>query len=247
MVLCSVICLQNVNMIGSNLKNAASILERIKLAYNLKSYGELADYLGVSPGTISAWKTRDTLNYKLILQRCSDLDVFTLFYSSDIPKKNSSFNHPATGDLLDKNIFQVPLYLHSRAYVEGTFFTKVDGSKSFEKSEAQPFYLNRYCVRERMNADPSNLIALTVTGDSMNPTLYEDDIIIVDKSLTYPKAGSVFLIRIAELINCKRIQKLPGGILQVTNDNQAYKSFDIPANSDDFEILGQVRMIFHRV
>ncbi len=72
-------------MPDNNLQNASSVLKRIKVAYNLNSYGELAEYLGVSPGTISAWKTRDTLNYKLILDRCSDLDFDTLFFSDKTP------------------------------------------------------------------------------------------------------------------------------------------------------------------
>lgn len=233
-------------MPDNNLQNASSVLKRIKSAYNLNSYGELAEYLGVSPGTISAWKTRDTLNYKLILDRCSDLDFDTLFFSDKTPDLKSSHTYHIQHSS-DQEIYQVPFYMNSRAYVDGVFLSRIDGGNSMAKSHIQTFFLNKYCVEKRMDADPSNLFALTITGDSMSPTLYEDDIIIVDKSLTYPKAGSIYLVRISELINCKRIQKLPGGVLQVTTDNEAYRSFDIPPDSDDFEILGQVRMIFHRV
>lgn len=232
----------------NNLQNASSVLKRIKQAYHFSSYGELAEYLGVSPGTISAWKTRNTLNYKLILDRCSDLDFDALFYTDQIPGKKLLHNqNPQKAFETDQEIYQVPLYVNSRACINGVFLSRVDGTDEMDQSPVQPFYLNKFCVEKRMEANPANLYAITVTGDSMNPTLYEDDIIIIDKSLTSPKAGSIYLVRISELINCKRIQKLPGGILQITNDNEAYKSFDIPADSDDFEILGQVRMIFHRV
>jgi phage repressor protein C with HTH and peptisase S24 domain len=74
----------------------------------------------------------------------------------------------------------------------------------------------------------------------MAPTLQDDDLVLVDKLKQQPRAGNILVIRIDETVSCKRIQELPGHRFKIMSDNQAYESFEIPADEEGFEIIGQV-------
>ncbi len=48
-------------------QNAKKILHRVKEALGVSTDAELAARLGVVHGTIGSWKSRDTLDYKLLI------------------------------------------------------------------------------------------------------------------------------------------------------------------------------------
>ena len=54
--------------------NISLILSRIKEHYNVNNDAELARFLGVPPTTLSNWKSRKTLNWVLIFQKCEEMD-----------------------------------------------------------------------------------------------------------------------------------------------------------------------------
>lgn len=62
-------------MQGKESQNAINILSRIKQAYNMKTDTELALFLGVSQNTISTWKKRDSIDYKLIISKCDKINL----------------------------------------------------------------------------------------------------------------------------------------------------------------------------
>ena len=51
------------------------ILNRIKDYKNFKSDKELADFLDISTQNLSNWKTRNTLDYDIIITKCLDIDL----------------------------------------------------------------------------------------------------------------------------------------------------------------------------
>lgn len=53
----------------------ADILNRIISYYNLKNKTGLANFLGVSPQTISNWYSRNSVDYDLIFEKCAGLDL----------------------------------------------------------------------------------------------------------------------------------------------------------------------------
>lgn len=51
----------------------------------------------------------------------------------------------------------------------------------------------------------------------------------------------MYLFRLGEAIQIKRLQRQPDGRIRVVSDNDAYENFDVTINdSVDFEILGRV-------
>ncbi|EHO41107.1 CI repressor [Caldithrix abyssi DSM 13497] len=56
-------------------KNVSEILERLKIAYNIKNDSRLADFLGVTRSTISTWKSRNSIDYDLVFAKCKNLNI----------------------------------------------------------------------------------------------------------------------------------------------------------------------------
>lgn len=54
-------------------QNANKIIDRLKKGLSIKTDSALAKHLGVKPNTISAWKSRNSINYDLIFAKCDDL------------------------------------------------------------------------------------------------------------------------------------------------------------------------------
>lgn len=55
---------------------AEIILSKIKSYYNLKTYGQLAKFLGVSDGALYSWKARGTIgDYAPILSKCEGISL----------------------------------------------------------------------------------------------------------------------------------------------------------------------------
>ncbi len=70
-------------MSTNNLQSVDFILDKIKEKENLATDAELADFLDRKPGTISAWRTRETLDWELVLTKCSDYTNELLYGKKD--------------------------------------------------------------------------------------------------------------------------------------------------------------------
>ncbi len=71
--------------------------------------------------------------------------------------------------------------------------------------------------------DPSCLSLIRVEGDSMSPTLNNNDDIMVDSStVTAGWRDGVYIIRMDDVLMVKRLAKGPTGRLSVLSDNIAY-------------------------
>lgn len=66
------------------------IIERLKNAYNLKTDAKLAEFLGIKSNNVAMWKTRNTLDYQLIITKCNDIDLNWLFTGKEAPKSEST-------------------------------------------------------------------------------------------------------------------------------------------------------------
>lgn len=50
-------------------------LSRLKSALKMSSDAELASFLGLSPQAISSWRSRNTINFDIIIAKCVDVDL----------------------------------------------------------------------------------------------------------------------------------------------------------------------------
>lgn len=85
---------------------------------------------------------------------------------------------------------------------------------------------------------PENVKLIKVKGDSMFPTLKEDDWVMVDTNQNYPSDG-MFLLRLAgNFLTVKRIQCALGNNLTILSDNPNYQPMN--ASVEDVAIVGKV-------
>lgn len=90
---------------------------------------------------------------------------------------------------------------------------------------------------------PSSLSAIFARGDSMEPTIPDGAIILVDGSRIEPLDGKIYVIRMDERLWVKRVQWIMGGGLRLISDNRIYGDTDITKADlahNDIQICGQV-------
>ncbi|MDR1250944.1 MAG: helix-turn-helix domain-containing protein [Treponema sp.] len=155
-------------------------------------------------------------------------------------------------DAVDKNpkqdgINPLKLYLSSDL-PEGSFVVPLldqrlsagPGAALPEKDEAKalipvPGYLRQY---------GENIAALTVDGDSMEPTLHRGDMVVCD-SCGWSGEG-IYAVRMGESGFVKRLTKAPGKVV-IISDNSKYPPREEPEGSEDFQVIGRVHCAITKV
>jgi phage repressor protein C with HTH and peptisase S24 domain len=77
---------------------------------------------------------------------------------------------------------------------------------------------------ERKGLNPAKLIAILVKGESMEPTLYEDDIVVINTADRKPAVGEVFAVNFNGEPVVKRMQK-DGGRWWLASDNPDQRTY----------------------
>ena len=92
----------------------------------------------------------------------------------------------------------------------------------------------------KQGLEPSKLSLIRVEGDSMAPTLNDDDDIMVDKSAaTAPLRDGIHVIRMDDVLMVKRLARGPAGRLSVLSDNPAYPGWP-DVDGETVSIIGRV-------
>jgi phage repressor protein C with HTH and peptisase S24 domain len=93
---------------------------------------------------------------------------------------------------------------------------------------------------ERKGLNPAKLIAILVKGQSMEPTLYEDDIVVINTADRKPAVGEVFAVNFNGEPVVKRMQK-DGGRWWLASDNPDQRTYYRRAcEGDSCLIIGRV-------
>lgn len=110
----------------------------------------------------------------------------------------------------------------------------VDGETVTHTLAFPPDYL-----RSITSTDPRHLAIIAVKGDSMVPTLSEDDIVMVDLSKRNHGYEGLFVIRIFDVLHVKRLSHSRPGFIMVISDNRdVYPPREYAAG--DIEVVGKV-------
>lgn len=90
-----------------------------------------------------------------------------------------------------------------------------------------------------------DLAALTVKGDSMEPTFSDGSLVLCDSS-GYDGQEGVYAIRYDGNCYIKRLVRKPGKII-VHSDNPIYEEWEVPLGDATFDVIGRVWYEFKRV
>lgn len=102
--------------------------------------------------------------------------------------------------------------------------------------------LDKEYVTKELKANYKALSAISVEGDSMEPTLRHGDVVLVDNSQT-KKGEGVFIVRINDCLFVKRVQMLLDSDqpqIRLTSDNGFYEPMQVKLTTNNVAILGRV-------
>jgi phage repressor protein C with HTH and peptisase S24 domain/DNA-binding XRE family transcriptional regulator len=109
-----------------------------------------------------------------------------------------------------------------------------------QESEPAGHLMFREQWLRRIANDIRKLFVLEVSGDSMWETLHDGDHVLVDPAQSNPRREGLYVIRLDDMLQVKRISMHPvKKLLTVKSDNPAYPSYD-SIRPDDVSIVGRV-------
>jgi hypothetical protein len=96
-------------------------------------------------------------------------------------------------------------------------------------------------LKQTLRRSPQNLALLTASGDSMDPTIRDGDLLLVDTSARRIEGSFIYVLAINGGLLVKRIALRRDGSVVLKSDNAKYDAEEVPAGeTPTLEVLGQV-------
>lgn len=209
-----------------------AIMERVRALLQERdiSQASFARQIEVSPQTVSAWLSgRNRPGVEEIAKICQ---LFKVSPSWLITGREDAVDCQS---LVCEDAICIPL-LDVRASC-GIKEALNPNAAVVEVLQVTKEWVTRNCGD--VNTRSLNLI--TVTGDSMEPTLQDGDFVIVDRSVDRFHTDSMFVFTIDDSLYIKRIQRI-GRRIHVISDNPMYKPYILEPQDLDhgFAVRGRV-------
>ena len=136
-------------------------------------------------------------------------------------------------DVPSKDIINIPVYEQAFSAGKGQ---ELPDSAEIMDYVALPANLKKY---------RNNIRASYVRGDSMEPTLFDNDIILYD-TFGYDGTDGIYAINYKGAAFVKRLQR-DKDFVRIISDNKMYAPMTESGESDDFRIVGKVRYVVHKL
>jgi SOS-response transcriptional repressor LexA len=190
---------------------------------------DVANSLDLSQANFATMKNRGKIPYSNILSFCA--------------KKKISINwllfNQNPGSLVDTtDKYWIRYYPSVNVSAGGGAYENED---DFESLEVPPYFINMLGGKENLR----NVDAINVVGDSMEPTLNDDNIIFVDKTKTDCNRDGIYAFTTVHGLFVKRIQKRVDGTLDIISDNKDYPTQVF--GKADLHVVGKVISSFGMV
>jgi len=133
----------------------------------------------------------------------------------------------------NENTLAVPMY-----DVEGA----AGAGRSLEHEQVVGHFTLGHDIAAQLGLDGARLAGVRVRGDSMEPTLFDGDWVMVNLDDTNFAQAGVFLVWVSGELRIKRVQRLAGGAMLLISDNNVYEKEMIPPEKmHDVKVLGRTR------
>lgn len=206
---------------------AGEVLDRIIQLKSLKNDAELSRFFNVKPNTLSNWRSRNTLPHDLIFDTCEREGWSLDFVLTGKEGKKPGKDGHGLREKIDTDFTYVP-------QVNG----KISAGQGFVPDnviEMRVAFRKEWIARK---GNAKNMVLVKVSGDSMEPTLLNGDLVLVDRGRNYLEPqGGVYAVALDEVIMIKRVQPL-GDRVRIISDNKMYEAFEVRA--DQVRINGKV-------
>ena len=200
------------------------------------SVRDMARHVGVSDVAVRKWLKGNEPSGDRLVKVCEYLGVtpaFLIFGDDNAPRQTVE---------TDDGMLAVPL-LDVQASCGGGYF---EDEQQQRLSVVQFIKLNPLAISNHTDYIRRNSLNLiTAIGDSMEPTIKNNTIVLVDTSQTEDIRDGLYVVAYAHQIFIKRIQITPYGI-NLLSDNRKYDKIPIK-HREDFKVIGKCFLGFEPV
>ncbi len=130
-----------------------------------------------------------------------------------------------------EKFFQVRYFSDIRASAGG-------GADGFDVEEHELITIDEKIMHNMVGMGNTELEAIHVDGESMEPTLQDGSIVFVDRTQTNINKNGIFIASTTGGLFIKRIQQRADGMIELISDNSLYPPQAVSA--DEVTIVGKV-------
>ncbi len=183
---------------------------------------DVASELGIPQATFATMKKRNSIPYEEILQFCAQkkISVNWLFFDQAVDMLIEETN----------KFFQIRYFADIRASAGG-------GAEVFDEGY-ETITLDEKIMHNMVGMGSTELEAIHVDGESMEPTLQDGSIVFVDRAQTNIGRDGIFIASTTAGLFIKRIRQRADGMVELISDNKNY-SPEVLA-PDEVNIVGKV-------
>lgn len=189
---------------------------------------DVAKILGMTPNALAQFKHRKTVPYEQIMYFCA--------------KRRLSINWILFEQIPDS------LVDDSMEYLKVKYFKNINSSagggalnvcEKYKELSIRRSLLD--CCYKNNTQKTNELGALHVIGDSMEPTLHSEDMVLFEMRVDKVKKGCIYIVRVGGGLFIKRIQESKHNKMTLLSDNSTYNPILIEKYKlEEVEILGRV-------
>jgi len=117
--------------------------------------------------------------------------------------------------------------------------------QGIEQGGAERYAFRRQWLHSKGKVE--DLVLIEARGDSMDPTIADGDVVLIDRSKKQVVVGNMYALRTKNAVMVKRLQPIGAARIKVMSDNKLYDSYEIDLESGDIKIIGQVIWIGREV
>lgn len=218
--------------------SAEAVLSRIMKATGIRSQSELARVLGIGRQAVTDAKKRSHIPADWYLFLCRKFGLNPQWLESGLGTMYvaGGGESPAL-----KGETAPGSHPDEFSYVPKVRARLSAGGGSLVVDEAiDSYYAFRHAWLKR-KGQISQMRLMRVSGDSMEPTLRDEDVVLIDLSQTDIFTGKIYAVGIDEEIVVKRLDKKPGQVVLVSDNRQFYPPLEVPLDgSATVRVLGRV-------
>ena len=183
---------------------------------------DVASALAIPQATFATMKKRNSIPYKEIMEFCAikKLSINWIFFDQAIDMLASE---------TDK-YFQVRYFPNVRASAGGGAFNFDDNYELLS--------VDQTIIKNIISGGDGEIEAITVDGESMEPTLQDGSIVFLDREQTNINKDGIYVASTNAGLFIKRIRQRADGMIELISDNKNYSPEQILA--EEIKIVGRV-------
>ncbi len=183
---------------------------------------DVAEELGIPQATFATMKKRNSIPYQEILEFCAmkKISVNWLFFDQAVDMLIEETN----------KFFRVRYFSDIRASAGG-------GAEVFDESY-ETITVDEKIMQNMVGYGNTELEAIHVDGESMEPTLQDGSIVFIDRSQNDINKEGIYIASTTAGLFIKRVRQRADGMIELISDNKNYSPEVL--SPDEVNIVGKV-------